>query len=175
MKSLILGAVALFSFTMHAQNQNVTDVSKTTVTTVKDSDGEKTMVKSQNTQAVQDIELENADSKELNKSVKATPFRVTSTTQVTGPDGTTRTIAVDRSAIYSIGDNKYEVSLDKMGYTMMNNGKKMGVLRATSNNNYIYRTKDKTSFGYFDDKGNLILETYNDKTDTMTTEMYMRN
>ncbi len=175
MKSLILGALTLFSFTVQAQNQNVTDVSKTTVTTIKDSDGEKTMVKSQNIQAVQNIKLEDADSKTLNKNVKSTPIQVTSSTQVTGPDGTVRTIDVDRSAYYTIGDNKYQVSLDKMGYTMMNNGKKMGVLRATSNNNYIYRTKDKTSFGYFDDKGNLILETYDDKTDTMTTEMYMRN
>ena len=74
-----------------------------------------------------------------------------------------------------MGDNKYQVSIDKMGYTMMNNGKKMGVLRTTSDGNFIYRTKDKTSYGYFDDKGNLILDTYNEKTDTMTTEMYMRN
>ena len=175
MKSFILGAIALFSFTLQAQNQNVTDVSKTTVTTIKDSDGEKTLVKSQNIQAVQNIELENADSKELNKNVKATPFQVTSTTQVTGPDGTMRTIAVDRSAFYSMGENKYQVVIDKTGYTIMNNGKNFGVLRPTSNNNYIYRTKDKISFGYFDEKGNLILETYDDKTDKMTVETYMLN
>ena len=174
MRSLILGAVALFSFASSAQNQNVTEVSKTTVTTIKDSDGEKTLVKNQNIQAVQDIELQNADSKELNKDMKATPVQVTSTTQVTSPDGTVRNIAVDRSAYYTMGTNKYQVALDKSGYTMMNNGKKTGVLRATSNNNYIYRTKEKISFGYFDEKGNLILETYDDKSDQLTVETYTR-
>ena len=70
MRTVILGALAVFSFTVQAQNQNVTDVSKTTVTTIKDSDGEKTLIKSQNVQAVQNIELENANSNELNKNVK---------------------------------------------------------------------------------------------------------
>ena len=42
MKTIFLMAgVLLFSINSQAQNKNVTDVTKTTVTTVKDSDGEK--------------------------------------------------------------------------------------------------------------------------------------
>jgi hypothetical protein len=41
----------------------------------------------------------------------------------------------------------------------------------TSNNNYIYKAKDKTSYGYFAD-GNLILEHYDEATDTVTITTY---
>ena len=177
MKNLILGAAVLaFSFSFNAQNQNVTEVSKTTVTTVKDSDGEKKLVKNQDIKEVQNIELQNAESKSLNKEVLNTPVQVTSSTVVTGPDGKTRTVDVDRSAYYSMGGNKYQVSLDNVGYSVMgSNGKREGVIRKTSNNNYVYKTKDRISFGHFDEKGDLILETYDDKADRFIVEKYTRN
>jgi hypothetical protein len=178
MRTLILGiAAVLFTLNSQAQNQNVTNVSKTTVTTVKDSDGEKKLVKKENTQEVQNIELQNADSNELNKDMKASPVQVTSSTQITDANGNTRTVDVDHSAYYSIGGNKYRVSSDVSGYSMTEptTGKRTGILRKTSNNNYIYRTKDRTSVGYFDKDGNLVLETYDDKTDKITVETYTKN
>lgn len=178
MKTLIIGiAAGLFCINASAQNTNVTEVSKTTVITTKDSDGVKKAVVKQNTQEVQNIELQNAESKELNKDLKASPVQVISTTEVTGTDGMTRTIDVDRSAYYSVGGAKYRVAVDNTGYSVMEptSGKKTAILRRTSNNNYIYRTADKTSFGYFDKNGNLVLETYDDKTDKITVETYIRN
>lgn len=172
--SLLLTAL-LFGFAAQAQNQNVTNVTKTTVTTVKDSDGEKQIVKKQDVQEVQNIELQNAESKELNKDLKQTPVQVTSTTQITNPDGSTRTVDIDRSSYYEAGGQKYQVKLDAQGYTMTSPGsKKPALLRKTSTNSYIYRTKDKTSIGYFDTNGNLILETYDDKTDKVSIETFTR-
>ena len=176
MKSLILGAAVLCTLALQAQNQNVTDVSKTTVTTIKDSDGEKKTVKSQNVQAVQNIELQNADSKELNKDILDTPVQVTSSIQVTAPDGSTRIVDVDRSANYTFGGNKYRVSLDNTGYTVTNsNGKKAGVIRKTANGSYIFNSKNKTSVGHFDAAGNFVLETYDDNSDRFITEIYKRD
>ena len=166
----------LVTVSSFGQNQNVTDVSRTTTTTIKDSDGQKQLVKQENVQEVQDIELQNAESKDLNKDVKDTPVQRTSTTQVTGPDGQTRVIDVDRTAYYSSGGNKYRVAIDNSGYTVTTpDNKKAAILRKTSNNNYIYRSKDKTAIGYFDANGNLVLETYDDKTDKITVETYTRN
>jgi hypothetical protein len=48
-------------------------------------------------------------------------------------------------------------------------------LRKTSNNNYIYKAKDKTSYGYFTADGNLILEHYDEATDTVTITTYWVN
>ena len=176
MRTLILGiAAVLFTMQAQAQNTNVTSVSKTTTTTVKDSDGEKKLVKKENTSEVQNIELQDANSKTLNKNLAASPVQVTSTTQITTPDGTTRTVDVDRSAYYSVGGADYKFALDNAGYTVTTpTGSRTAVLRRTSNNNYIYSTKDRTSIGYFDANGNLVLETYDAKTDKITTETYLR-
>jgi len=165
----------LFSLNGQAQNQNVTNVTKTTVTTVKDSDGEKQIVKKQDVQEVQSIELQNADSKELNKDLKQTPVQVTSTTQITNPDGSTRTVDMDRSSYYESNGQKYQVQLDASGYTITSpQSKKPALLRKTSTNSYIYRTKDQTAIGYFDTNGNLVLETYDDKSDRVSIQTFTK-
>ena len=46
------------------------------------------------------------------------------------------------------------------------------LLRKTSTNSYIYRLKDKIAIGYFDTQGNLILETYDNKSDKVSIEKY---
>src|SRR5690606_38840223 len=161
MKTIMLGMAFFCGLMVSAQNTNVTDVSKKTVVTVKDSEGEKKLVKNENTKEVQNVEFHDADSKALNKDVKPSPVQVTATTTVTAPDGTTRTVDVDRSAYYSLGGNKMRFAIDPAGYTVTNEkGKREALLRRAGNNSYIYRTKDKTSIGYFDTNGNFVLETY---------------
>jgi hypothetical protein len=174
MKTILLGTAAfLLSLTIQAQNQNVKSEVKTTVTKVKDSDGEKQLVKTQEVKEVQNIELKDADSNVLNKEVKESPVQVIATTAVTA-DGITKVIDIDRSAYYNLNGEKYQFTNDSSGYTMyLPNSKKAAILRRTSNNNYIYKSKNKTSYGYFDANGNLVLESYDDKTDKVTVETYV--
>lgn len=173
MKTLILGITAfLFALNVQAQNTNVKSEVKTTVTTIKDSDGQKEIIKTQDVKEVQNIELKDADSNALNKERKETPVNVTAVTKVSA-DGFTEVINVDRSAYYILNGKKYQISNDKGGYTMYYpDGKKSAILRRTSNNNYIYRTNNNNSFGYFDADGNLKLETYDPKTDQITITTY---
>lgn len=173
MKTIILGIVAfLFAFNVQAQNENIKSEVKTTVTTIKDSDGKKEVIKTQDVKEVQNIELKDADSNVLNKEVKETPVNVTAVTKVS-TNGVTEFVDVDRSAYYLSNGKKYQISNDKKGYTMRYpDGKKSAILRRTSNNNYIYKTNTDTSFGYFDANGNLILETYDSKTDHVTVTTY---
>ncbi|WP_339888637.1 hypothetical protein [uncultured Flavobacterium sp.] len=156
-----------------AQNKNVQTEEKTTVRTIKDSDGEKKIVKKEETKEVQNIEFEKDAKNTLNKETKQTPVEVTSTTEVS-VDGVTRSIDVDRSAYYELNGRKFEVAVDKAGYNLNNtNGENLGVLRKTSNNNYIYIEKKKVSVGYFDNEGNLILETYDPKNDVLIINKYI--
>jgi hypothetical protein len=173
MKTLILGiSVFLLSLNVQAQNKNVKTEVKTTVTTVKDSEGEKKLVKTQEVQEIQNIELKDADSKALNKEMIDTPVQVISQTEVS-VDGVTRMLDTDRSGYYILNEGKYQISLDKTGYTMTNpTDKKLALLRKTSNNNYIYKSKNKISVGYFDKDGNLILETYDEKADKISLEKF---
>ncbi len=166
----------LVSTGMLAQNKNVTKTSKTTVTTIKDSDGEKKLTRTQNTNQQQNIEFQDADSNALNKDVKATPVNVMTSTEITLPDGTSRIVDVDRTAYYSLGDQNFKIYADNKGYTMSaDNNQKAAVLRHLNDNSYIYKTDNKMSVGYFNEEGNLVLQTYDDKNDAIITEILVRN
>lgn len=178
MKTTIMTlAAALFSVANYAQtNKNVQETTKTTVTKVKTSDGVKQIVKNENVKEVQPIELQGEKEGTKNIDMKETqPVTVTSTTQVTNPDGTTRTVDQDRSSYYLSRDTgtKYKLTRDASGYTM-NDGSNapVSVLRQTSTNSYLFRNKDKTAIGYFDTNGDLILEVYDEKTDKVTLQKY---
>ena len=173
MKSIIIATVAmLFSLNSQAQNQNSSTVTKTTTTTIKDNEGEHKTVRKEETKELQNIELKEAQPGTLNIEMKETPVQVTSTTKVS-ENGIQRTVDVDRSAYYMYDNQKYQVVADNYGYTVTNpNSNKLALLRRTSNNNYIYKNKSKFSIGHFDTNGNLILETYDEKTDKVTTEMF---
>lgn len=176
MKTILVSCVVLLAtMSLQAQNKNVTEVKKTTVITVKDSDGEKKSVKTQDIQEVQNIELQNADSNALNKDLKETPVQVTSTTSITNPDGSTRTVDIDRSSYYTANGKTYQLNLDPAGYVITQDDKRLGILRATTTNSYIFRGKNQTSVGYFDTNGNLVVETYDDKSDKVTIETYVRS
>jgi hypothetical protein len=176
MKKIALGLTALlFTLSIQAQSKNVKTEVKTKVTTIKDSQGEKKLVKTEETKEVQAIELKDADSKVLNKDIKETPTHVTKMTKVTD-DGVTTMVDIDRSAYYELDGVKYQVATDTKGYTLITpKGEQRAILRKTSNNNYIYKSKDLTAYGYFDADGNLILENYDEATDTVTITTYMIN
>lgn len=174
MKKLITVLVLAVGFTLNAQNTNVTKETKTTTVTVNDGTAKpKKLVKTEKKEAVQNVELKNAESKALNKDIKPTPVKVTETTTVSGnyipPTEVGKTIS------YVYDDRSYTLVADETGYHMMSPANKdLGVMRKTSNNNYIYRTKDKISVSYFDADGNLVVETYDDNSDSITIEKYTR-
>lgn len=174
MKNLIVTVSLILCTTfVFAQNKNVQKEEKTTVKTIKDSDGERKIVKKQEIKEVQNIEFEKTDKNTLNKNIKQTPVHVTSTTEVS-VDGVTRSIEVDRSAYYNLDGTKYEIAVDKTGYSIKDtDGNNLGLLRKTSNNNYLLVTKEKVSVGYFDNNGNLIVETYDDKNDVLIVDKYL--
>ena len=174
MKSILFGILFICATsTINSQNKNVKDETKTTTTTVVDSKGEKTYVKKENTREVQNIELKEQNPKNINMDLKDSAVMVKSTTTITNPDGSTRTVDIDRSSYYLLNGKKYNVALDSRGYRILSEDKKeQAFLRKTSTNSFIYRNKNKIAIGYFDIEGNLILETYNPKTDTVTYEKY---
>ncbi len=173
MKKVLTILVLAIGLSLNAQNTNVTKETKTTTVTVDDGTTPRKVVKTEKTQAVQDIKLKDAKSKKLNKDIKPTPVMVTETTTISGdyilPQELGKTVR------YQMDGQDYMFMTDKTGFQISVPGnKEYGVLRKTSNNNYIYRTKDKISISYFDSNGNLVVETYNDADDSITKEVYMR-
>lgn len=174
MKTQIIGLLTLFfALTSHSQNTNIKDETKTTTTTVTNSNGEKTYVKNENTREVQSIELKEEKPNSLNIETKDSPVQVTTTTKITNPDGTTRTVDIDRSSYYILNGRKFNVTAYNNGYRLLSEDKKTtGLLRKTSTNTFIYKNGSKTAIGYFNIKGDLVLENYNPKTDEITYETY---
>lgn len=174
MKNLIITSLLLaFSITLSAQNKNVQKETKTTTVTVNDGTKAKKVVKTERTEAQQDIKLKDAKSRKLNKDIQPTPVHVNSSTTISG-DGIPLQ-EIDRSSYYEMNGRRFQFVSDKTGYRIiLPDNENYGVLRRTSNNNYIYRTKDRTSVGYFDKNGNFVVETYDDNTDGVTIETYTR-
>ena len=174
MKSILFGILFICATsTVNSQNKSVKDETKTTTTTIVDSKGEKTYIKEQNTREVQNIELKEQNPKNINMDLKDSAVMVKSTTTITNPDGSTRTVDIDRSSYYLLNGKKYNVALDSRGYRILSeDNKEEAFLRKTSTNSFIYRNKNKIAIGYFDVEGNLILETYDPKTDTVSYEKY---
>lgn len=153
--------------------QNTQTETKTTTSTVKDSQGEHTTVKKEVTKEVQKIELGQEKANTINIPTVDSPVVVTTTTKVTNPDGSTRTVDIDRSSYYESNGRRYKLDLDASGYVMRYGDSKPALLRKTSTNSYIYRLKNKIAVGYFDTNNNLIIETYDYKTDKVSVEKFM--
>ena len=166
--TVIMLAVIFYSLNGHSQNKNVLNTTKTTTTTILDGGKPKKFVKKEKVVETQKIELKDAKPNTLNIEMKETPVMVTTTTQITNPDGSTRTTSVDRSGYYLSDSKKFTVNLDPQGYTLMSDSEtKPYLLRKTSTNSYIYVNDGKVAVSYFDTDGNLIIETYNEKTDAV--------
>lgn len=171
MKYLTLIAALTFSFALSAQNTNVQKETKTTTVTVDNGKEKKKLVKTESLNATQDVELENAETKELNKNVKDTPVNVTRSTTIAADRDFNRELG--QISNYSLNGKNYVFVTDKTGYRISSPEQKdFGKLRRTSDNRYIVKTSQKTSVGYFDANGNFVVESYDDATDSVTIETY---
>ncbi|MFC4818195.1 MULTISPECIES: hypothetical protein [unclassified Flavobacterium] len=174
MKTIITTLAIVFALTIQAQNKNVQTEVKTTITTIKDSEGEKKLIKSEVTKEEQKVGVEVEKERPGTKNIPMAnnPVEVTKATAINA-DGKTKVVDVERSTYLMNNGKRYELQSDEGGYTMkQSEGKFNAVLRKTSNNNYIYYNKNKYALGYFDVEGNFILETYNTKSDKITVEKY---
>ena len=163
----------LLSVTIQAQNTNTQTETKTTTSTVKDSKGDHKTVKKEVQKEVQKVELGEEKSNSINIPTIDSRVLITTSTKVTNPDGSTRTVDIDRSAYYESNGNKYKLALDASGYLMTLGNSKPALLRKTSTNSYIYRQKNKIAIGYFDTNNNLIIETYDEKLDKVGIERFV--
>jgi len=168
MKNIAIAILLALGLTANAQdNKNVTKETTTTTVTVNDGTGKpKKVTKTETTQASQKIELQDADSKKLNKQATYTDEQVSASTTIQG-DGV--------PTYFQRNGERYIFVTDKTGYKIASpTDRNYGVVRKTSNGQYIYRTKDSTSIGYFDGSGNFVVETYDDKSDGVTVETYTK-
>lgn len=169
MKNITLALMLALGLNAVAQENpgNVTKETTTTTVTVNNGTGKpKKVTKTETTESKQNIELKDADSKKLNKDMKSTDVQVASSTTIKG-DGI--------PTYYEKNGTRYIFVTDKNGYKIASpNDIGYGVIRKTSDGRYVFRTKNGTSIGKFDDSGNFVVETYDDKNDAFMIETYTK-
>ncbi len=157
MKKLIL-SIALISFTFgFAQNEDKMTKTVTTKTKVKSSKGEEVAVKEKKYTAKQKLQVENNN--ETNQAVNREPVKITESTTFIS-DGDSYTIKPDV--------NGYTMHREKDGQTEMY-GK---IRKMPDRESYILVKENENSFGYFDNDGNFIVETYDSNSDKVILKKY---
>ena len=157
MKKLIL-SLAILSFTFgFAQNEDKMSKTVITKTKVKSSKGEEVAVKEQKYTANQKLQVENNN--ETNQAVSRKPVKIT------------------ESTTFSTGNEMFTIQPDKNGYTVMSkkDGKEKmyGKIRKMPDREfYILAKENENSFGYFDNDGNFIVESYDPDSDSVYLKKY---
>jgi hypothetical protein len=171
MKTLFLN-VLIFLLSFTSIGQNTQTETKTKTVTIKDSDGIHKTVKTEVIKKNQQIELGKETPNSINIPTIDSPILVTTSIQITNPDGTTRTVQLDRSGYYEYLGRIYVLSLDASGYILTHGDFNPALLRKTSINSYIYTMETKTAIAYFDSNENLVVEFYDALSNQIIIEKY---
>ncbi|MEY4834520.1 MAG: hypothetical protein RI980_635 [Bacteroidota bacterium] len=171
MKILFLNLlIFLVCFTSVGQNTQTENKIKTV--TIEDSEGIHKTVKTEVVKKDQKIELGKETTNSINIPTIDSPIFVTTTTKIINPDGTTRTVQLDRSGYYENKGRIYVLALDASGYRLTHGEMQPALLRKTSINSYIYTKGTKMAIAYFDNNENLVVEFYDELSNQMIIETY---
>jgi hypothetical protein len=159
MKTTMLILALSFSLTAFSQRGNTDKIEKTvtTRTTVKSSLGEEVKVKKEKVSAAQELVVEKDGT--TNQGVRYKPVKVS------------------KKTVFESGGEQFEITPDPKGYsiTILKNGNKKsyGKIRKMSRPNaYLLITDEGNAFGYFNQKGDFIVESYDAKNDKISVETF---
>lgn len=161
-KVLIIFAMAAFTTGFAQENINTKKETVVTKTAVKNSKGTKESTKSVSINQQQKVGLSSSDTNKTNQSIVMTPVKV------------------DTDVTYGYEGNRFQFlsQKDEEGYRLMTvkdnkTRDEYAIIKPTSQNGYyIYSKNGKSSFGYFNQEGNFVVESYDPKTDTVVNEIY---
>src|SRR5690554_2470517 len=153
-KIALIFALAAFTTGFAQKNLNTQKETVITKTEVKDNKGTTESTKAVSIKKNQKVKLSAADVKKTNQNIVMTPVEVN--TEVT----------------YGYDGNRFQFlnQKDKEGYRLMTikdnkTREEYAVIKPTSQNG-------QSSFGYFNEEGNFVVESYNPKTDAVEYQIY---
>lgn len=161
-KIVLIFALAAFTTGFAQKNLNTQKETVVTKTAVKDNKGTTESTKAVSTKQKQEVKLSVSDAKKTNQNIVMTP------------------VEVDTDVTYGYEGNRFKFlsQKDKDGYRLMTvkdnkTRDEYAVIKPTSQNGYyIYSQDGKSSFGYFNEEGNFVVESYDPKTDAVVNQVY---
>lgn len=162
---IIALAVATTGFAQDQKNKNKVSETVTTKTITRDNKGEEIATKSVTENQKQLISLDDSERNKTNQSIVMSP------------------VEVDTEVNYGYEGNRFQFvsQEDKDGYRLMtikDNAKReeYAIIKPTSQDGYYILSKSgKTSFGYFNEDGNFVVERYDEKLDKIVSDVYRLN
>lgn len=161
-KLMIIFALAAFTSAFAQENKNKEKETVVTKTTVTDDKGSKTSSKAISETKEQVISLEKSDARKVNQNIVMKP------------------VEVDTDVSFGFEGNRFQFMSqeDKDGYRLMNvrdnaKNEEYAIIKpSTQNGYYILSQKGESSFGYFNDDGNFVVERYDPKLDAVVSDIY---
>ncbi|WP_310991814.1 hypothetical protein [Aequorivita marina] len=161
-KVLIVIALAAFTTGFAQKNKNTKKETVITKEAVKSTKGVDVSEKTKTVTSKQAMTLEDSDANKTNQNVVMKP------------------IEVDTEVSYGYDGNRFQFinQKDEDGYRMMtvrDNASKeeYAIIKPTTQNGYYILSKDGTSsFGYFNEDGNFVVERYDAKNDAVVSDVY---
>lgn len=161
-KFMIVLALAAFTSAFAQENKNKKKETVVTKTTVTDAKGTQTSSKSISNTTKQVIGLDKNESNQVNQNIVMQPMEV------------------DTEVSYGFEGNRFQFisQKDEDGYRLMtvrDNAKNedYAIIKPSTQNGYYILAKDgQSSFGYFNDDGNFVVERYDPNTDAVISDVY---
>lgn len=158
----ILTALLIGTFSFAQERKNSETETVITKKTITDNKGTRTSTKTESQTKHQPTRLAEADANKVNQSVIMDPVKV------------------DTNVSYSFEGERFQFTRqeDREGYRLMTvkdnaKNKEYAVIKPSTQEGYYIISKDgQTSFGYFNDEGNFVVERYDHKQDKIVSDVY---
>lgn len=161
-KLMIIFALAAFTTGFAQDNKNTKKETMVTKKTSKNDKGVDVSSKSETKTEKQTLSLEKADANKTNQNVIMSPSEV------------------DTDVSYGYEGNRFKFinQKDENGYRMMTvkdnaTQEEYAIIKPSTQNGYYILSQDGTSsFGYFNEDGNFVVERYDAKQDAVVSDVY---
>lgn len=165
MKRILILTALLFGTISFAQTKNTETETVTTKRTIKDNRGSRTETKNESQTKDYNMRLADEDANKVNQMAIMEPKEVS------------------KNVSYDFGGQQFQFldQQDREGYRLMtvkdnSTDKEYAIIKPTSQEGYYIISKDgQSSFGYFNDEGNFIVERYDAKKDKIVSDVYKIN
>ncbi|WP_159023238.1 hypothetical protein [Formosa sp. L2A11] len=176
MKFIYLGLVILLGFSaVQAQTvpKEVLDETKTITTTVNDGKEIKENTVEINRRVEQDVKLAESDKDKINQSRLITEGQVTETVKITNNSPFT---LENKSMTYKLDGESKEFIMSDKGFVISDpTDSKLTKVRQsdTDNSQFVMTDNGQTEIGFFDEKGNFIVQKFDNNSNEIVSKIYV--
>lgn len=161
-KLFIIFALAAFTTGFAQENKNTQQETTLTKKSVKSEKGVEVSTKATTQTQSEVISLDDSDANKTNQTMVMKP------------------VQVDTDVNYSYDGNRFQFmnQKDENGYRLMTvkdnaTQEEYAIIKPSTQNGYYILSKDGTSsFGYFNESGNFVVERYDAKLDAVVSDVY---